>query len=311
MQADIDLLIATWEQAQAKLEATKSRMEALARAEFKRADLQAKLDTLKSDALVSKAALDAALYSASKLLGPHDTHHDHDHPSLDLLEDVNGVPRYRTMEWIEEHAIKPGVVESFAITDGCFVEEATLIMTTVDPGEIRFRGTGLQSNLPYFKEGQAVSIIAPQGDSTEVKKVIEGQLSLGVISDPVRRTVPLYALPTELKAWARPGVSTFLEVVTEDSSGFVLAIPKASIAKDGIVHVFFKRDPLDPNKAIRVEADLGIDDGRWIEVKSGIGPGERVVLEGVYELKLATSQSGTSQKGGHFHADGTFHEEDH
>ena len=80
--------------------------------------------------------------------------------------------------------------------------------------------------------------------------------------------------------------------------------------KDGITHVFFKRDPADANKAIRVEADLGVDDGRWIEVKSEVGPNDEVVLDGVYELKLATSQSGTSQKGGHFHADGTYHAEE-
>ena len=35
--------------------------------------------------------------------------------------------------------------------------------------------------------------------------------------------------------------------------------------------------------------------------------GDEVVLSGVYELKLATS--GTAQKGGHFHADGSFHAE--
>ena len=74
--------------------------------------------------------------------------------------------------------------------------------------------------------------------------------------------------------------------------------------------MFFKRDPSNGNKAIRVEADLGVDDGRWIEVKSEVGPNDEVVLNGAYELKLATAMSGTSQKGGHFHADGTFHAED-
>jgi hypothetical protein len=32
-----------------------------------------------------------------------------------------------------------------------------------------------------------------------------------------------------------------------------------------------------------------------------------VVLDGVYELKLATEQGGATQRGGHFHADGSFH----
>ena len=33
------------------------------------------------------------------------------------------------------------------------------------------------------------------------------------------------------------------------------------------------------------------------------------MLDGAYELKLASQQSGATQKGGHFHADGTFHGE--
>ena len=99
-----------------------------------------------------------------------------------------------------------------------------------------------------------------------------------------------------------------LQLVTASTGGPVLAIPRSAVVKDGIIHVFFKRDPMDPNKAIRVEADLGLDDGRWVEVKSDLGPNDEVVLQGAYELKLASAQSGTSQKGGHFHADGAYHE---
>ncbi len=38
---------------------------------------------------------------------------------------------------------------------------------------------------------------------------------------------------------------------------------------------------------------LGVDDGRWVEIKSDIGPNDEVVLDGAYELKLATAASGT------------------
>ena len=57
-----------------------------------------------------------------------------------------------------------------------------------------------------------------------------------------------------------------------------------------------------------MEADLGVSDGRWAVINSGVKVGDEVVLNGVYELKLATSS--TAQKGGHFHADGTFHAEE-
>jgi hypothetical protein len=73
--------------------------------------------------------------------------------------------------------------------------------------------------------------------------------------------------------------------------------------------VFFLRNPKDPDEVMRIEADLGTSDGRWVEVKSGLVEGDEVVLGGGYALMLA---SGPQQKAGHFHADGTFHaDEDH
>ena len=50
-------------------------------------------------------------------------------------------------------------------------------------------------------------------------------------------------------------------------------------------------------------------DGKWIEIRSGVKAGDEVVVAGAYELALASG--GDSPKGGHFHADGTFHAEDH
>jgi hypothetical protein len=78
---------------------------------------------------------------------------------------------------------------------------------------------------------------------------------------------------------------------------------------DGTRRVFFRRDPANPDRAIRVEADLGADDGRWVVVESGVRAGDEIVLDGVYPLLLSTS--GSMPVGGHFHADGTWHADDH
>jgi hypothetical protein len=49
-----------------------------------------------------------------------------------------------------------------------------------------------------------------------------------------------------------------------------------------------------------------------VEIREGVHVGDEVVLGGVYPLMLASSSSGEIQSGGHFHADGAFHEgEDH
>jgi hypothetical protein len=81
------------------------------------------------------------------------------------------------------------------------------------------------------------------------------------------------------------------------------------VVRDGITPVIFRRDPANPDRAIRIEADLGVNDGAWVAILSGVGEGDEIVVTGNYQLMLA--MSGTATKGGHFHSDGTFHEGDH
>ena len=107
----------------------------------------------------------------------------------------------------------------------------------------------------------------------------------------------------------KAGLAGFVAIETDAGARPELAIPRQAVLPDGLARVFFRRDPKDPDKVIRVDADLGLDDGRWVEVKSGLVDGDEVVVDGAYELVLASS--GSAQKGGHFHADGTWHADDH
>jgi len=311
LKSRIDQAVSSYEQTKLKHDALDARIEALAKADFKRADLEAEAAVLHAELSGRKAELDAALTTATNIVNAHGGPKENALSSDDLLKPVETdgrqVPRYRSIGWIDARAIEPGIVASLAITDGSFVDETTLVLTTIDPTKIRFRALGLQSDLAKFERAPAARIVPHQGRGGNLNDAVPADLALGLDADPGQRTIPLYASPREPRPWARPGVSAFLEVVTASTGGPVLAIPRSAVVKDGITHVFFKRDPLDPNKAIRVEADLGLDDGRWVEVKSDLGPNDEVVLQGAYELKLASAQSGTSQKGGHFHADGAYH----
>jgi hypothetical protein len=132
-----------------------------------------------------------------------------------------------------------------------------------------------------------------------------GTLQIGLSADADERTVDLIVTPAKLATWARAGVSAHLEI-TLAGGGEELAIPLSTVVSDGAVPIIFRRDPANPDKVIRTEADIGITDGRWIVIKSGVKAGDEIVLGGSYQLMLATS--GNASKGGHFHPDGTFHE---
>lgn len=221
------------------------------------------------------------------------------------------VPFWQTVHHIDVRALSAGVIQLFEVTNGEWASVGDRVLSVVDPSKMRFKAHALQRDVPLLKAGMPVQIVAPNADGVEMQETINGELTPGVFPEEGNRSFTVYATVESQPVWARAGIGSYLEVVTEGSRRKQLAIPKSAIVRDGLVDVFFRRDPNDPDKAIRVEADLGIDDGRWVEVKSGLRAGDQVVLNGAYELNIASSLSGVDLSGGHFHADGTFHEGDH
>lgn len=317
-QAEIEVAKARLDEASARLALMRDRLNVLAEAEFRQADLVAQaaelevsLPRLRAELRLSETKLanghrarEHALHSASAATGIAES-------DLAVLVEHNGgmVPAYRVVDWIDVRATEAGVVESLAVTNGAYAEAPSLVVATVDPSKVRFRAMALQSDLVRLIGNIDGRIVPPASPQIAVNDAVPAALSIGLEAHPEQRTITLLATPEETRSWIRPGVSAFLEVVVDSSGGPALAIPISSIVKDGIVHVFFRRDPQDPNKAIRTEADMGVSDGRWVAIRSGLSLNDEVVLHGAYEMKIASQQSGAMQKGGHFHADGSFHGE--
>ncbi|MGA1517129.1 MAG: efflux RND transporter periplasmic adaptor subunit [Phycisphaerales bacterium] len=205
-------------------------------------------------------------------------------------------------------AAERGVVESLAVTPGGHVEEGQLVLSIVQPDRLRFRARALQSDLDRLQEGLPARIVAANAGDASRFEAVPATLAIGLSGDPDGRTIDVLASASSMAPWARAGIAASLEVVLEGGRT-ELAIPQRAVLLDGIVPIVFRRDPKDPNKAIRLEADLGTSDGRFVEILSGVKEGDQIVVAGNYPLMLA--MSGTAIKGGHFHADGTFHAEDH
>ena len=199
------------------------------------------------------------------------------------------VPKWRTIRDIVVNATAPAVVEDVKVTNGTWVEANSLVYETVDLTALRFRAVSLQSDIGKLKDGMETSIVPPHGGTFDFQDAIKGSLRIGLEADPANRSIELVVLPENPAPWARQGVSAFLEIVMDGSDEPELAIPKSSIVKDGLETIFFRRNPHNPNEVFRVPADLGPSDGKWTVVYSGLMEGDEVVLDGVYELKLASS----------------------
>lgn len=225
-------------------------------------------------------------------------------------EQGKGKPRWRTLDSLIVTAADAGVVQSLSMTDGAWADERALVLSVVRPELLRFRAMGLQSDLGLLQDGLDVRIVPPVPTNVDraigLQDSMPGKLSLGLAADADSRTVELYVVPEELASWARSGVAAQLEIVRDSTASPEIAVPLAAVQQDGLQAALFRRNPSNPNEVIRIEGDLGPNDGRWVSVLSGLRDGDEVVLDGSFQLMLATS--GSMQKGGHFHADGTFHE---
>ncbi|MDP7008093.1 MAG: efflux RND transporter periplasmic adaptor subunit [Phycisphaerales bacterium] len=244
----------------------------------------------------AKSTLDIALESASSML------------NISIPE---GNPNWwKEIKEIEVTASNSGVVEILNITNGAWADAQTNVLSVVQPDKLRFHASGLQSDLGVLRDGLQVNIVPPTptsaGNAVDLQNTMHGTLQLGLTGDAHDRTIDLYVTPDTLSSWARPGVTAQLEIITDSTNAPELAIPLAAVQQDGLTPIIFRRAPNNPNEAIRLEADLGLNDGRWVAVLSGLADGDEVVLDGGFQLMLATS--GSIQQGGHFHSDGTFHE---
>lgn len=220
-------------------------------------------------------------------------------------------PLWHAMQMIEVRAQDEGVVESLGVTNGAWADEKSVVVSVVRPERVRFRAVGLQSDLGRLRDGLTARIVSPSptraAGAVDLTDSMEGTLRIGLNASAEQRTIDLVVTPERLADWARAGVSAQLEIVTDSNASATLAVPLAAVQRDGLVPVLFRRDPADANKAIRINADLGVADGRWVVVHSGLGLGDEVVLDGAFQLMLASAQAGGQQEGGHFHSDGAFH----
>ncbi len=270
--------------------------------------LEADLDAVRTQFDTAHTQYEVMLSTAASLTGIErkslgDNVDDHGH-----VHESEGPPPWQSIDRITVRAEAPGVVDRVVVTNRGWSEAGELVLDTVVPDMLRFHADALQTDITLFKNGQPARIAPPQGGSIDLQDTVDGHITIGIEAHTVQRTVPIYLTPRTVPDWAKAGVTAYLEVFMDGDVDGSLAIPEAAIVRDGLDSIFFRRDPKDPNQVIRVLADLGASDGRWVEVLSGVRAGDQVVLDGVYPLMLATSDRGERDTGFHVHADGTVHD---
>ncbi|HMN95112.1 MAG TPA: HlyD family efflux transporter periplasmic adaptor subunit [Phycisphaerales bacterium] len=285
----------------------------------KDAQLDVRLTQLETDRVIAATRVALLLEQAAMLHGL-----DAEALAAPVGSADGSPPLWRALREIELRAVEPGIVERRHIASGAGVAATTTVLTTIRPERLRFRAALPQADLTRVRDGLPAEVVpafhgsAGVGPSTAVRgtppvdsaESVATSIALVPAIDVSRRTIDVVA-PLQPRPWLRPGASAFIEIMP-GSGELESAIPLACVVREGTRSVIFRRDPRNPDVAIRLDADLGPDDGRWVAIRSGVREGDEIVLDGARELARAMSEANAGpQRRGHFHADGTFHAEDH
>ena len=106
-----------------------------------------------------------------------------------------------------------------------------------------------------------------------------------------------------------PGMRAEFEIIVSSRRN-VMAVPEDAVQGDPASRVVFVADFDIPNAFIKAPVVLGEKGGGWIEVESGLFPGDEVVTRGAYLLGFVGGDSGMSLKEALDAAHGHEHNED-
>ena len=181
-----------------------------------------------------------------------------------------------------------GIINEIRATSGQQVESGTEILSLANLSSVLLEAQVFEKDLPVVRESTRASFTA-SALSGEVYTIGtadgDGRLvSIGQTVNEQTRTVPVIYEVKNPANRLRDGM--FVEI-TVDTSGnqTVLAVPKrAVITEQGQTFVFvfdggesFEKRPVA----------LGVEGADFYEIKSGLKEGERVVTEGIYQLRSA------------------------
>lgn len=185
-----------------------------------------------------------------------------------------------------------GIVNEIKATSGQQVDAATQILSISNLSTVLIQAQVFEKDLPIMRESTRASFTA-SGLSGEVYTIgtpdSDGRLiSIGQTVDPNTRTVPvIYEVKNPFNR-LRDGMFVEMTIDTTGNRQVLAVLKKAVINEQGQTFVFvftggesFEKRPVA----------LGAEGSDFFEIKSGLKEGERVVTEGIYQLR--STQPGT------------------
>jgi RND family efflux transporter MFP subunit len=186
-------------------------------------------------------------------------------------------------------AERAGTITALPVTSGEWVQTGQTLFEIADLTTVQIEADVPESLIQLVKNRKTDKALIRGGWA----KPIEGKTrTLGSVIHPVRRTATLYVnVPNADNSLLDGGRVSIVVSVTDARE--VPAIPRSAVISRGPRRIVFIK-----SGALFEQQDVatGNSDGEFVEIKSGLAPGDTVVVEGAQALLHLRPVARTSQK---------------
>ena len=165
-----------------------------------------------------------------------------------------------------------GIVTEVAVEPGQSVGSNDIVVQLVDDSSFQVRVAVDELDIARVHEGQRVDIRL-DADPGRVRPGVVEHVSMVANTSGSVVTVPVIVRFLETDEFLRPGYTATLQIIVAEARG-VPVVPVEAIFEEGGVRSVTKVTDGVPQ---RVEVRTGLSDGMWVEIVSGVEPGDQVV----------------------------------
>lgn len=189
-----------------------------------------------------------------------------------------------------------GALAAIYVSPGTWVTEGERLARVVDRDRLDLRVDVPEAYVPRIRQVSGAWFELPHVPSA-IEVPADALIAVGAELDQSSHTLPVRFRLGGVHRDLFAGMTTQAHLIF-DAPRLTAALPVGAILEDGGVDVVFVQT--GGESFARRPVKLGIRDGAYVEVLEGVRPGEWVVREGAYLVKLASS--GTEAIGhGHAH----------
>ena len=218
-----------------------------------------------------------------------------------LAETVHSLERQRQPEQrdhrIAIHSPGAGTVVDFRGASGAFVEQDEILFRVIDLASVWIRANVPENQINEIDEISA-GLISFGGSELNLTAENSRLVAVGDLVDSETRTIPIIWSVTNDGHDLRIGMKVDVEVFGGDAAAS-LAAPRSALLREEnktIVYVHVSGETFD-----RRIVETGVEEGEMVQILKGLLAGERIVIEGGYEVSLASRSAGLPTGEGHVH----------